>query len=73
MNIMQLAQIISRAPNPNQAFFRMISQHPQGQQVINLMRGKSPEQFRGVLENMARERGTTLEQIISNMGFRTQR
>ncbi len=73
MNIMQLAQMISRAPNPNQAFFQMISQHPQGQQVINLMRGKSPEQFRGVLENMARERGTTLEQIITNMGFRTQR
>lgn len=70
MNLMQLAQMISRAPNPNQAFFRMISQHPQGQQVLNLMRGKSPEQFRGVLENMARERGTTIEQVLGNMGFR---
>lgn len=69
MNLMQLAQMISRTPNPNQAFYQMISQHPQGQQVINLMQGKSPEQIRGVLENMARQRGTTLEQIITGMGF----
>lgn len=73
MNFMQLAQMISRSPNPMQTFYQVVSQHPQGQQVINLMRGKTPEQFKGVLENMARERGTTLEQIISNMGFRNQR
>lgn len=73
MNLMQLAQMISRSPDPMRVFYQVVSQHPQGQQVINLMRGKSPEQFRGVLENMARERGTTLEQVITNMGFRTQR
>ena len=70
MNLMQLAQMISRSPDPMRAFYQVVSQHPQGQQVINLMRGKSPEQFRGVLENMARERGTTIEQILGNMGFR---
>jgi hypothetical protein len=70
MNMMQLAQMISRSPDPMRAFYQVVSQHPQGQQVINLMRGKSPEQFRGVLENMARERGTTIEQILGNMGFR---
>ncbi len=69
MNLMQLAQMIRRAPNPNQAFYQMISQYPQGQQVLMLMQGKSPDQFKGVLENMARERGTTLEQIITGMGF----
>ena len=70
MNLMQLAQMISRSPDPMRTFYQVVSQHPQGQQVINLMRGKSPEQFRGVLENMARERGTTIEQVLGNMGFR---
>lgn len=73
MNFMQLAQMISRSPDPMRAFYQVVSQHPQGQQVINLMNGKTPEQFKGVLENMARERGTTLEQILGNMGFHPKR
>lgn len=73
MNFMQLAQMISRSPDPMKAFYQVVSQHPQGQQVINLMNGKTPEQFKGVLENMARERGTTLEQILGNMGFRPKK
>lgn len=70
MNLMQLAQMISRAQNPMQAFYQVVSQHPQGQQVLSLMRGKTPEQFRAVLDNMAKERGTTIEQVLGNMGFR---
>lgn len=73
MNFIQLAQMISRSPDPMRAFYQVVSQHPQGQQVINLMNGKTPEQFKGVLENMARERGTTLEQILGNMGFRPKK
>lgn len=70
MNLMQLAQMISRAPNPMQMFYQVVSQHPQGQQVLRLMQGKTPEQFKGVLENMAKERGTTIEQVLGNMGFK---
>ena len=70
MNFMQLAQMISRSPNPMQTFYDIAGKSPQGQQVLRLMQGKTPEQFRGVLDNMARQQGTTVEQIISNMGFR---
>lgn len=70
MNFMQLAQMISRSQNPMQMFYQVVSQYPQGQQVLNLMRGKTPEQFKGVLENMAKERGTTIEQVLGNMGFK---
>lgn len=70
MNIMQLAQMLSKSQNPMQLFYQAAGQSPQGQQVLKLMQGRSPEQFKGILENMARERGTTLEQVISGMGLK---
>ena len=73
MNFIQLAQMISRSQNPMQAFYQAASRIPQGQQVLRMMQGKSPEQFKGILENMAKEQGTTIEQVLGNMGFKLNR
>ncbi len=73
MNIMQLANTLRMAKNPMQLFYQAAGQSPEGQQVLKLMQGKTPEQFKGVLENMAKERGTTLDQILINMGFAPRR
>lgn len=73
MNIIQLAQLMSRSQNPMQLFAQAVGQSPQGQQVLRLMYGKTPEQFRGVLENMAKQQGTTLEQVVTSMGLRLPR
>lgn len=69
MNILQLATAMRQAQNPMQLFTQAARQTPQGMQVLKLMEGKTPEQFRATLENMARERGTTLDNVIASLGL----
>lgn len=38
-------------------------------QVMQMMNGKSPDQIRNMASNMAKERGTTIEQVAQQMGI----
>lgn len=72
-NFQQFISTVRASNNPMQVFLMASRTSPQVAQVIRLMRGKSPEEFRIVVENMAKERGTTLEQVIADMGLNARR
>lgn len=42
---------------------------PQMQQLAQIVRGKSPQQLMQVAENMARQRGTTVEALAQQLGL----
>ena len=69
-NFNQFVSNVKTSANPMQVFGLAARNNPQVAQVMRLMQGKTPAEFRQVVENMAKERGTTLEQVVNKMGLR---
>lgn len=65
MMAMQMAQ---GGKNPMGMLQSMFGQNPAFSQAMGMIQGKSPAQLRQVAENMAKERGMSLEQLAQQMG-----
>lgn len=48
---------------------QMAGQNPMVSQAMSLIQGKSTEQLQQIAENMARQRGTTIEEIARQYGL----
>lgn len=48
---------------------QMAKSNPQVNQVMQMMNGKSPAQLRTMAENIAKERGTTVENVAQQLGI----
>ena len=48
---------------------RMAGQNPMVSQAMSLIQGKNTEQLQQIAENMARQRGTTIEEIARQYGL----
>ena len=55
--------------NPMMLMQQMAGQNPQMQQAMSMIQGKTPEQLKQMAENMAKERGMTVEQVAKNIGL----
>lgn len=55
--------------NPQQMLRQMAMNDPRVAQAVNMMQGKSPQQLQQMAENMARERGTTVQDIARSLGI----
>lgn len=55
--------------NTNALFQQLAANNPQVNQVYQLMRSKSPAELEQIARNMARERGTTIEDIARSLGI----
>lgn len=60
---------LQRGGNPNALLAQLARQNPQVAQVMNLLGGKTPEQQRTIAENIARERGVNLEDLMRQLGI----
>lgn len=67
--IFQLVNIARNGGNAIQMLQRMASQNPQAAQAINMIQGKTPQQLQQIATNMARERGTTPQEIARSLGL----
>ena len=67
--MMMLINATRGGGNPMQMLQQKASNNPHAAQTMNILRGKSPQQVRQVVENMARQRGTTIEQMAQQMGL----
>lgn len=65
---MALMQLARSGGNPMQMLSQMAGRDPRAAQAMRLIHGKSPQQLRQVAENMAKERGITLDEIAQQMG-----
>ena len=48
---------------------KMAGQNPMVSQAMSLIQGKNTEQLQQIAENMARQRGTTIEEIARQYGL----
>lgn len=68
--IMALVNAARNGGNPMQLMQQMAMQDPRIAQAQQMIQGKSPQQLRQMAENMARERGTTVQDVARGLGIR---
>lgn len=67
--IIQLARMAKGGGNVMQAMQQMAGQDPRIGKAYGMIQGKSPAQLRQIAENMARERGTNVGDIMRQLGL----
>lgn len=67
--MMQMMGLLRAGKNPNAILQTMAMNNPQVRQVMQMMHGKTPEQLRQMANNMAAERGTTVEDVARQLGI----
>lgn len=67
--IMMLVQAMRNGGNPMQMIQQMAGQNPQINQAYQLMQGKSPQQLQMMAQNMAKERGIDINQMLRELGI----
>lgn len=64
-----MMQMMRSGGNPNAMLQQMANQNPQVRQFMQMINGKSPQELRQMANNMARERGTTVEEVARQLGL----
>lgn len=67
--LMQLGSMLAFGKSPEQAVQILARQNPQVQQAMKMLSGKNPAELERIARNMAKERGTTIEDIARSMGI----
>lgn len=67
--MMQMLAMMRGGQNPQQVLLTMAQNNPQVRQVMQMMQGKSPAELRQMADNMAAQRGTTVEDIARQLGI----
>lgn len=66
--VFQMVSILRNGGNPLGYLQNMAAKNPYAAQAMKMIQGKSPDQLRQMAENMARERGTSVENIAQSLG-----
>lgn len=67
--MMSMLQMAMGGMSPMQYLQQRMGQNPQIAQAMNLIQGKTPEQLHEIADNMAKQRGTTVEEIARKYGL----
>lgn len=67
--LISIMQAMRMGRNPNQMLMQMAQQDPRIKQVVEMMNGKNPAQLRQIAENMAKERGLTIDDVARQLGI----
>ena len=65
----EMMQVITSGRDPLPLIRQLAARDPRANMALQLMQGKSPGQIRTVVENMARERGVDLNQMMQTLGL----
>lgn len=55
--------------NPTALIEQMAVSNPQVKQAMDMMKGKNPQQLRAMAENMAAERGVSINDVARQLGI----
>lgn len=67
--MMQIMQMVQNGLNPMTVMQNMARTDPQVAQFMKMIEGKNSQQLRQMAENVARERGVTLEEVARQLGI----
>lgn len=68
-NVMQLIGALKGGGDPNALVQQAIRNHPQSDQIQQIIGGKSPDQLMSIAENMCKERGTSVDAVLKQFGI----
>ena len=71
--VMALVQAMQQGQNPMALMQAMAQQNPQAAQVLRMMQGKKPQQLQQMAQNMAKERGVDINQMLRQLGINASR
>ena len=66
--IMQIGALLSSGKSPSQIVNILAMQNPQIKNAMAMMNGKTPQQLEQIARNMAKESGTTIEDVARSLG-----
>lgn len=67
--LMQIGAMMAYGKSPEQALWAIAKQNPQIGKIMQTMNGKSPQELEQIARNMAKERGTTIEDVARSLGI----
>lgn len=67
--IIQILNAARSGGDPSALINQAIQNHPQRQQIQQIVGGKSPDQLIKVAENMCRERGMSIDDVLKRFGI----
>lgn len=67
--MMQIVGMMKAGKNPQQLLMSMAQANPQVRQAMQIMQGKSSAELKQMAQSMAAERGTTVEDIVRQLGI----
>ena len=70
--VLALVQAMQQGRNPITLMQAMAQQNPRVAQALQMMQGKSPQQLQSMAQNMARERGVDLNQMLRDLGINNE-
>lgn len=69
MNPLQMLGALQKAQNPMTLLNQLAGQNPQLKRVMEVMNGKSPQEFRQYVKNTAKTQGVDLNQLANKLGL----
>lgn len=66
-------QMARGGQNPMQMLQKSAMQNPPLAQAMKIIEGKSPQQLQTIAENMAKQRGIDLNQLMQSLGINQQK
>lgn len=67
--MIQMVSMLRNGKDPKQLLMQMAQNNPQVRQLMQMMNGKSPSELRQMANNIAAERGTTVEDVARQLGI----
>lgn len=67
--IVQLINTVRNGGNPDEMVQQIIQNHPQREQLTQIIGGKTPDQLMQTAENMCRECGTSIDEVLGKFGI----
>jgi len=69
MNPFQLIGMLQKSQNPMTIFSQLGANNPQIKRVIEVMNGKSPQELKTYVQNVAQTQGIDLNNLAHQMGL----
>ena len=69
MNPLQMLSVLQKAQNPMALLNQLAGQNPQLKRVMDVMRGKSPQELEQYVRNTAQTQGVDLNELAQKMGL----
>lgn len=68
-SVMAMLNAMRNGGNPMSLVQQMAAQNPQMRQFMQMVQGKSPEQLKQMAENVAKERGVSINDVARQLGI----